>query len=99
MEAIDDENDYFNSLVCLRESKRMGNEKLHDLISLSKTCRLLTELEALGKRGDAGKSLENIRVIVVCNFVTLGDLEQLLARAQVGVSMRNGYVADMEEKK
>ncbi|GJT35733.1 hypothetical protein Tco_0926152 [Tanacetum coccineum] len=67
-------------------------------ISLSKKRRLVAELEALGERGDAVRSLEHTREIVAHDSVTLGDLEQLLARAHVGMSLKDGYVADMEEK-
>ncbi|GJV44202.1 hypothetical protein Tco_1428738 [Tanacetum coccineum] len=67
-------------------------------ISLSKKSRLVVKLEALGERGDATRSLENMREIVARDSVTLGDLEQLLARVQVGASLNAGYVADMEEK-
>ncbi|GKC95937.1 hypothetical protein Tco_1161379 [Tanacetum coccineum] len=55
-------------------------------------------LEALRERGDVARSLEHMREIVARDFVTLGDLEQLLARAQVGLILKAGYVADMEEK-
>ncbi|GJS94913.1 hypothetical protein Tco_0801881 [Tanacetum coccineum] len=67
-------------------------------ISLSKKRRLVAELEALGERGDAARSLEHMREIVAHDSVTLGDLEQLLAHAQVEVSLKDGYGADMEEK-
>ncbi|GKA24179.1 hypothetical protein Tco_0710212, partial [Tanacetum coccineum] len=32
------------------------------------------------------------------DMVTLGELETLLAHAQVGVSQKVGFVADMEER-
>ncbi|GJV90072.1 hypothetical protein Tco_1534010 [Tanacetum coccineum] len=50
-------------------------------ISLSKKHRLVAELEALGERGDAARSLEHMREIVARDFVMLGDLDQLLTRA------------------
>ncbi|GKA99697.1 hypothetical protein Tco_0827691 [Tanacetum coccineum] len=56
------------------------------------------ELEALGEQGDATRSLEHIREIVARDSVTLRDLEQLLARAQVETGLKAGYVADMEAK-
>ncbi|GJS74719.1 hypothetical protein Tco_0707560 [Tanacetum coccineum] len=68
-------------------------------ISLRKKRRLVAELEALVERGDAAKPLEQMREIVARDSMTLGDLEKLLARALVGVSLKDGYVADMEEKK
>nr|GEU42612.1 hypothetical protein [Tanacetum cinerariifolium] len=75
---------------------------MHDLclalrISLSKKRRLVAELEALGEREGAAKPLKHMRYIFACDDVTLGELETLLAHAQVGVSLKVGYVADMEE--
>ncbi|GKA60146.1 hypothetical protein Tco_0759459 [Tanacetum coccineum] len=67
-------------------------------ISLSKKRRLVAELEALAERGDVAKDLEYMRDIVARDTVTLEELETLLARAQVGVSLKVGYIADMEEK-
>ncbi|GJX43392.1 hypothetical protein Tco_0260068 [Tanacetum coccineum] len=66
-------------------------------ISLSKKCRLVAELEALGEREGAAKPLEHMRDIVACNAVTLRELKTLLACAQVGVNLKASYVADMEE--
>nr|GEY65776.1 hypothetical protein [Tanacetum cinerariifolium] len=67
-------------------------------ISLSKKRRLVAELEALVERGDAAKPLKKIREIVARDSMTLKDLEKLLARDLVRVSLKDGYVADMEEK-
>nr|GEW12398.1 hypothetical protein [Tanacetum cinerariifolium] len=67
-------------------------------ISLSKKRMLVAELEALGERGDAVRSLEHMGEIVARDYMTLRDLEQLLACAHVGMSLKDGYVADMEEK-
>ncbi|GJT29441.1 hypothetical protein Tco_0909716 [Tanacetum coccineum] len=67
-------------------------------VSLSKKCRLATELEGLGEQRDAVRALENMKEIVARDSMTLGDLEQLLARAQVGVDLKDGYLADVEEK-
>nr|GFC87558.1 hypothetical protein [Tanacetum cinerariifolium] len=67
-------------------------------ISLSKKRRLVAELEVLAERGDAGKPLEQIREIVTRDSVTLRDLEKLLACALVGVSLKEGYVSNMEVK-
>nr|GFA21009.1 hypothetical protein [Tanacetum cinerariifolium] len=64
-------------------------------ISLSKKRRLVADLEVLVEREDAAKPLEKIREIVARDFVRLGDLEKLLACALVGVSLKDGYVADM----
>ncbi|GJY93432.1 hypothetical protein Tco_0509214 [Tanacetum coccineum] len=66
-------------------------------VSLSKKRRLTTELEGLEEQGDAVRALENMKEIVACDSVMLGDLEQVLARAQVGVDLKDGYLADVEE--
>nr|GEZ13528.1 hypothetical protein [Tanacetum cinerariifolium]GEZ59285.1 hypothetical protein [Tanacetum cinerariifolium] len=67
-------------------------------ISLSKKRRLIAELEAVEVVEGAVKCLEHMRVIVARDVVTLGGLEALLGRAQVGVSLKAGFVADMEAK-
>ncbi|GKD98864.1 hypothetical protein Tco_1382761, partial [Tanacetum coccineum] len=67
-------------------------------ISLSKKRRLVAELEAEGEVEGAAKSLEHMKVIVARDAVTLGELETLLVRAQVGVSLKAGFMADMEVK-
>nr|GEZ69348.1 zinc finger, CCHC-type [Tanacetum cinerariifolium] len=75
---------------------------MHDLysdltLSLTKNRRLIAELEALGQRGDALKPLKYMREMVARDFVTLGVLEQLLVGTHVGMRLKDGYVADMEE--
>ncbi|GJS51810.1 hypothetical protein Tco_0625172 [Tanacetum coccineum] len=67
-------------------------------ISLSKKRRLVAELEAVGEVEGVVKCLEHMRVIVARDAVTLEELETLLRRAQVGVSLKDGFVADMEVK-
>ncbi|GJR10738.1 ribonuclease H-like domain-containing protein [Tanacetum coccineum] len=67
-------------------------------VSLSKKCRLAAELEGLREQGDAVRALENMKEIVARDFVTLGNLEQLLARTQIGVDLKDGYLAYVEEK-
>ncbi|GKB41380.1 hypothetical protein Tco_0886322, partial [Tanacetum coccineum] len=67
-------------------------------ISLSRKRRLIAELEALGEREDAFRSLDHMREIIARNSYTLGVLEQLLARTHAGMRLKDGYVADMEEK-
>ncbi|GKE45299.1 hypothetical protein Tco_1472583, partial [Tanacetum coccineum] len=57
-------------------------------VSLSKKRRLTAELEGLGEQGDAVRALENMKEILSRDSVTLGDLEQLLARAQAGWILR-----------
>ncbi|GJR36077.1 hypothetical protein Tco_1211761 [Tanacetum coccineum] len=67
-------------------------------ISLSKKRRLVAELEAMVGRGEEASPLQHKREIVARDSVLLGDFEKLLARAQVGVSLKDGYVTDMEQK-
>nr|GEV86411.1 hypothetical protein [Tanacetum cinerariifolium] len=67
-------------------------------ISLSKKRGLVAELEALGERGDVAKALEHLRDIVARDAVMLGELETVLTHAQVGASLKAGYVADVEKK-
>nr|GEV87428.1 hypothetical protein [Tanacetum cinerariifolium] len=67
-------------------------------VSLSKKRRLVAELEAVGEVEGVMKCLEHTRVIVARDAVTLGELETLLGRTQVGVSLKAGFVADMDMK-
>nr|GEV42696.1 hypothetical protein [Tanacetum cinerariifolium] len=67
-------------------------------VSLIKKRRLAAELEALGEQEDAVRDLESMKETVSRDSVTLADLEQLLARAQVGLGLKDGYLADVEEK-
>ncbi|GJT01086.1 hypothetical protein Tco_0822255 [Tanacetum coccineum] len=67
-------------------------------ILLSKKPRLVAELEALGEREGTAKPFEHMKEIVARDAVTLREFETLLARALVGVSLKAGFVADMEEK-
>nr|GEX69756.1 hypothetical protein [Tanacetum cinerariifolium] len=67
-------------------------------VSLSKKRRLVAELEAVGDVKGTAKSFEHMRVVVARDAVTLGELETLLAHAQVGVSLKSGFVVDMEVK-
>ncbi|GKE09843.1 hypothetical protein Tco_1413394 [Tanacetum coccineum] len=67
------------------------------LMSLHKNRRLITELEALGQRVDALRSLDCLREIVARDSGTLEVLEQLLDRAHVGMRLKNGYVDEMEQ--
>ncbi|GJW53695.1 hypothetical protein Tco_0097780 [Tanacetum coccineum] len=66
-------------------------------ISVSKKRRLVAELEVLVERGDPARPLEHMGVIVARDSELLGEFEKLLARAQVGVGLKDGYVTDMEE--
>nr|GEW64335.1 hypothetical protein [Tanacetum cinerariifolium] len=67
-------------------------------VSLSKKRRLAAELEALEEQGDVVRALENIKEIVARDSMMLANVEQLLARAQVWVGLKDGYLADVEEK-
>nr|GEV08317.1 hypothetical protein [Tanacetum cinerariifolium] len=67
-------------------------------VSLSKKRRLVTELEADEEVEGVVKCLEHMRVIVDRDAVTLGELETLLGRAHVGVSLKAGFVANMDVK-
>nr|GEX61722.1 hypothetical protein [Tanacetum cinerariifolium] len=67
-------------------------------VSLSEKRRLAAELEALGKQEDAVRAFESMKEIVSHDYVTLVDLEQLLAHTQVGLGLKDGYLADVEEK-
>ncbi|GJW68665.1 hypothetical protein Tco_0123089 [Tanacetum coccineum] len=78
-------------------AKLMRDLSLALRISLSKKRRLVAKLEALGERDGDAKPLEHMRDIVARDAVTLEELETLLARAKVRVSLKAGYVADMEE--
>ncbi|GKC38105.1 hypothetical protein Tco_1050489 [Tanacetum coccineum] len=65
-------------------------------ISLSKKRKLIAKLEAVGDEEGAAKGLENLTVVVARDTATLGDLEHLLARSQVGVALKAGFVNDMQ---
>nr|GEV94134.1 hypothetical protein [Tanacetum cinerariifolium] len=66
-------------------------------VSITKDRWLIAELEALCQRADALKPLEYIGEIVVRDSARVGVLEQLLAGAHVGIRLKAGYVAEMEE--
>ncbi|GJT46023.1 hypothetical protein Tco_0954738 [Tanacetum coccineum] len=61
-------------------------------VSLSNKRRLVAELEAVGEVEGAVKYLEHMRVIVARDAVTLGELETLLGRAQVAVSLKAAFI-------
>ncbi|GKB13970.1 hypothetical protein Tco_0847893, partial [Tanacetum coccineum] len=84
--------------VCYRWEFGKGDIETGHRISLSKKRRLVAELEAAGEVEGAVKFLEHMKVIVARDAVTLGELETLLARAQVGVSLKASFMADMEVK-
>ncbi|GJX17414.1 hypothetical protein Tco_0218246 [Tanacetum coccineum] len=67
-------------------------------VTMRKHRRLIAELEALGQRGDALRALNYMREIVARDSAKLEVLEQLLACTHVGIPLKAGYVADMEEK-
>nr|GEX67385.1 hypothetical protein [Tanacetum cinerariifolium] len=59
--------------------------------------KLVAELEAQGQRADTLKPLEYMREIVARDSARVGVLEQLLAGAHVGMRLKAGYAAKMEE--
>nr|GEW85309.1 hypothetical protein [Tanacetum cinerariifolium] len=76
-------------------------DKLVEVASSSrqqdKMKRLIAELETLGQRAEALKPLYYMKDMIVCDFATLGVLEQLLAGTHVGMRLKASYVAEMEE--
>nr|GFA11093.1 hypothetical protein [Tanacetum cinerariifolium] len=66
-------------------------------LGLSKNRMLIAELEALGQRVDAIRSLSYLREMVGRDSEMLGVLEQLLARTEVGRHLKAGYADDMYE--
>nr|GEW25467.1 hypothetical protein [Tanacetum cinerariifolium] len=68
------------------------------ILSLGVWQRLVAESEVVGEVEGVVKCLEHMRVIVARDAVTLGELETLLGRAHVGVSLKAGFVADMDVK-
>ncbi|GJS26892.1 hypothetical protein Tco_0487512 [Tanacetum coccineum] len=58
-----------------------------------------SELEALGEREGVAKLFERMKEIVAHDAVMLGELETLLARAQVRVSLKAGFVANKKRSR
>ncbi|GJY36404.1 hypothetical protein Tco_0421782, partial [Tanacetum coccineum] len=58
--------------------------------------KLVVKLEAVGDEEGFVKALENLRVVVACDAVTLKELENLLAYAQVGIALKDGFVNDIQ---
>ncbi|GJR45203.1 hypothetical protein Tco_1313306 [Tanacetum coccineum] len=65
-------------------------------ISLSKKRKLIAKLEVVEDEEGAAKGLENLTVVVARDTATLGDLEHLLTRSQVGVTLKACFVNDMQ---
>ncbi|GJU51734.1 hypothetical protein Tco_1221289 [Tanacetum coccineum] len=81
-----------------RESDEAFIDVLRELcyalrVSITKDRRLIAELEALGQRADALKH----KMMVARDSARVGVLEQLLAGAHVGMRLKAGYAAEMEE--
>nr|GFA70611.1 hypothetical protein [Tanacetum cinerariifolium] len=106
IEACEYQGELFDTLMGLKEDRRVEETKLiglNDLdktkvvfsqarsadesfielmrslcsslrLSLNKHRRLIAEMEALGQRGDALRSLDYMREMVVCDSATLGVL-------------------------
>ncbi|GKD23071.1 hypothetical protein Tco_1224774 [Tanacetum coccineum] len=66
-------------------------------LSLTKNRRLVAELEALGHCADAVRCLGYLREMVGRDSETLGVLEQLLARAEVGRRLKASYADDIDK--
>ncbi|GKC00559.1 hypothetical protein Tco_0986695 [Tanacetum coccineum] len=103
MEAFEYSGEVFDTLMGLRDDRRVKQTKLMGLNKLITQAEEEVEMkeaqvEAMNGVGNAVRAFENIKEIVARDFVMLGDLEQLLARAQVGVCLKDGYLADVEEK-
>ncbi|GKC08444.1 hypothetical protein Tco_1000054 [Tanacetum coccineum] len=90
-------NRILDELTEVAESSRL-QDRMKLWMSISKNQRLIAELEALGERGDAVRCLNHMREIVGRDSAKLGALKQLLAGTLVGLGLKDGYVADMEEK-
>ncbi|GJU84820.1 hypothetical protein Tco_1292366 [Tanacetum coccineum] len=98
MEAANDLDEYYDSLRCLRESWRIGEDKLRDKLSdVAESPRLADKIKyVFGRSRDEDESFAKLmrdlcfhmKEIVARDAVTLGELETLLARAQVGVSLK-----------
>nr|GEV47455.1 hypothetical protein [Tanacetum cinerariifolium] len=93
IEAIDDEEDMFDTLIYLRDDTQDENNKLMELNSVS----IFFHLEFVLLHGDALKSLEYMREMVVHDSATLGVLEQLFASTHVRMRLNASYMNDMDE--
>nr|GEV23540.1 hypothetical protein [Tanacetum cinerariifolium] len=82
---------FWSGVYCLRMLDKMK-------ISLIKKQKLVAELEVLGEREGTAKPFEHMKEIVAHDVVTLGEMETLLAHAQVRVSLKAGFVAYIKER-
>nr|GEZ12062.1 hypothetical protein [Tanacetum cinerariifolium] len=84
------------------DSALLGDlEKLlpHSLVGVSMKEGYVTDMEEKEYAFiSLAKPLEYMREVVAWDSALLGDLEKLLPHSLVGVSMKEGYVTDMEEK-
>ncbi|GJU80999.1 hypothetical protein Tco_1283364 [Tanacetum coccineum] len=95
-----DQDEVHDNLLAAKDAKRCEESKLmalnDDLVE--------QEVEAGNRVGGIGrtrrcyKPFEHMKEIVARDAVTLGELETLLACALVRVSLKTGFIADMEEK-
>ncbi|GKC97637.1 hypothetical protein Tco_1167912 [Tanacetum coccineum] len=67
-------------------------------ISLSENRRLVAELELVVERGEAAKSLQQIRNIVASQTAIYGEPDKVLAHAFVGLSLKSGYIGYVKEE-
>nr|GEU64709.1 hypothetical protein [Tanacetum cinerariifolium] len=109
MEAFDDSGEVFDTLMGLRDGFRLCASVMNDyevqkwlvvfvtfVWLLFGAWRYRDWSQAVGEVEGAAKCLEHMKVIVSRDALTLWELETLLACAQVGVSLKAGFVADME---
>ncbi|GKC84386.1 hypothetical protein Tco_1140103 [Tanacetum coccineum] len=98
MEALEDQGDVFDTLMGLRDDRHGEDTKLGGLNELITQAEEEIEMKEAQLEGEEASPLEHMREIVAYDYVLLGDLEKLLARALVGVSLKDCYVTDMEHK-
>ncbi|GKB34522.1 hypothetical protein Tco_0879464 [Tanacetum coccineum] len=98
MEALEDQGDVFDTLMGLRDDRYGEDTKLGGLNELITQAEEEIEMKEAQLEGEEASPLEHMREIVAYDYVLLGDLEKLLARALVGVSLKDCYVTDMEHK-
>nr|GEW78357.1 hypothetical protein [Tanacetum cinerariifolium] len=66
--------------------------------NISKSQQLIVKFEALGEREDALTCLDLMREVVRRDSAKLAGLEQMLVGAHVGIRMKEGCVAKMNEE-
>ncbi|GJS48912.1 hypothetical protein Tco_0599033 [Tanacetum coccineum] len=100
MEAANDPDEYYDSL---RSGMANGVSVLFCIVLWLMGCLKVAQLSMVHDMHRLSqctpmRPLSFRQRIFARDAVTLGELETLLARAQVGVSLKAGFVADMEER-